>query len=109
MSAVNIPLLRKAVEWAEAEAALGEDGRWVQAFVSSEKHCGTSYCIAGWVAAQDTETGDPYDVPCGDPVRHAADRLGIPHTDDEWNPLFHADNTIKDVRHIAESLAGERL
>lgn len=75
---VNVPLLRKAVEWAEAEAAKPwtlrqwrqQDwitnpkklalqtrdslGRFVKGgkVETKDAECGTCYCIAGWVATQ---------------------------------------------------------
>lgn len=126
MSEVNIPLLRKAVEWAEAEAAKPrelcewEQGVWA---LSAEERaaapladmdltelpmyekapgCGTCYCIAGFVAvASGVETvGYYHEV-------EASRLLGLDPV--QACDLFHADNTIEDVRRIAESLAGERL
>lgn len=132
---VNIPLLRKAVEWAEAEAAKPlELCEWEQAEYVSPKwrqelwrrtyevkddappaeewfgrlalkspDCGTCYCVAGYVAAGmygiDEEISD---------VRaDAMEALGL--DEDQADDLFHDDNTIQDVRRIAESIAGERL
>ena len=67
----NIPLLRKAVEWVEAQAALPEiDREWMQSDWLATPHdrarwnfelhgqvaeivaahCGAAYCVAGWVA-----------------------------------------------------------
>lgn len=127
---VNIPLLRKAVEWAEAEAAKPPElcewrqsywvtpstpeeaaqwGIWGSAGTTAEngraKECGTCYCIAGYVVA--TQIG-----PVGAGVsmtEEAARLLGL--DDDCGGPggLFSATNTIQDVRRIAEELAGERL
>jgi hypothetical protein len=120
MNNVNIPLLRKAVEWAEAEAMKPPElCEWnQQMFVSGETatsrqrmgkatDCGTCYCIAGWVALQVGE--DPRGI---DPDSVAAKALGIPNNwlDEGLNEhLFDASNSIEDVRRIAESLAGERL
>lgn len=128
---VNIPLLRKAVEWAEAEAAKPAELReweqnwWVltpeerqrrrEAPYSAEygdteraayykaPECGTSYCIAGYVAAQQGCTEHGFNV-----AAVAADALGIDLAVAE-SSLFEGGNTIEDVRRIAESLAGERL
>lgn len=118
---VNIPLLRKAVEWAEAEAAkpwgLGE---WYQAdtvvtnptAIRKDPECGTCFCVAGFVAAQQDERFAVTPVVDG---RHAVDvaseALGLP---DGWaaltrGGLFSGGNTIADVRRIAEDIAGERL
>jgi hypothetical protein len=131
---VNIPLLRKAVEWAEVEAAKPPELReWEQnwwvltpeerakrreyaeesgdpdyyapfevAAYYKAPECGTAYCIAGFVAAHEgsTETGmRVQDVAC--------DALGI-YTQ-EAEALFASQNTIADVRRIAEEIAGERL
>lgn len=72
---VNIPLLRKAVEWAEAEAAKPwelcewyqgwfktpasevSEGAWVDdRYVTNAQvkapSCGTCFCIAGWITEQ---------------------------------------------------------
>jgi hypothetical protein len=118
----NIPLLRKAVEWAEAEAAktdgtcLWDQGAWAQ-----ETDCGTAYCIAGFAAVNSIPNA--HEVPDGfgyvdlyvdgeeafwfDTGGRA---LGL--TLFEAEKLFHAQNTIADVRRIAEGIAaraGERL
>lgn len=115
---VNIPLLRKAVEWAEAEAAKPTGGLWIQQLWYTRPdatgyeadlrerngltpECGTSYCIAGFVC--DVEGIDAlgyWDV-------SAAKALGLSVS--QCVPLFHASNTIADVRRIAEDIAGERL
>lgn len=118
---VNIPLLRKAVEWAEAEAAKPPElcewrqvfwvsareytpawGAWVSSMpAEKDPECGTCYCIAGYVVA--TEVGPtPHDVPA-----LAASLLGL--TEYEAGPLFSASNSIEDVRRIAEEIAEERL
>lgn len=122
---VNIPLLRKAVEWAEAEAAKPwELCEWNQqdtirppenvlpsfrdlqagVSVSAQKaaECGTCFCVAGYVVAV-------IDGPAwrDSRMKRAAEHLGL-NDDDAWD-LFAANNTIADVRRIAESIAGERL
>lgn len=127
MSQVDIPLLREAVEWAEAEAAKPpelcewEQSAWVTTFDPDEEArwgawgtsttrekmdrapaCGTCYCIAGYVAVQ---VGGP-----GADFRGSASvtgALGI--TLEDGGRLFRADNSIEDVRRIAEEIAGERL
>lgn len=129
---VNVPLLRKAVEWAEAEAVKPPELReWEQnwwvltpeerarrvevaqndpnyydsrewaAYIKAPE-CGTCYCIAGFVAAQTDSGAVGYQVEAA-----AAEALGLDL--DSAGPLFDCDNTIEDVRRIAESLAGERL
>lgn len=129
---VNIPLLRKAVEWAEAEAAKPVvESQWLQeswsmspeekahaiatqegltdlpAYVERVQElipvCGTAYCIAGWIQLHlEGEVSE-------EAADVAAEALGI---DGYWladTHLFDSANTIEDVRRIAESLAGERL
>ena len=124
---VNIPLLRKAVEWAEAEAAKPPElCEWVQAWwrtapdasegswewrvrngrhrwdaVARSHECGTTYCIAGYIAEQvagRVESGWS---------QIAQEALGIHAL--AASRLFDAVNTIQDVRRIAEEIAGERL
>lgn len=115
---VNVPLLRKAVEWAEGEAAKPPElcewwqGMWVTepkdfaietVFGMPKKapECGTCYCIAGYICevlGLDTKRG--YTEP-------SAEALGI--DGDRAEDLFHGGNTIEDVRRIAEGIAGERL
>jgi hypothetical protein len=109
----NIPLLRKAVEWAEAEAAKPDEqcawwqGTYEISAVSLGRECGTCYCIAGyvWRIAGDGKLFD-YD-------EDAARLLGIDVAQHNYRRgLFAADNTIEDVRRIAEGIAakaGERL
>lgn len=121
---VNIPLLRKAVEWAEAEAAKPKaESRWRQQYwvtpaaddqsraewgmcahensAESFGHtCGTCYCIAGYVT--ETQIGPTENVPT-----EARELLGL--TKSQTDDLFRASNTIEDVRRIAEEIAGERL
>lgn len=115
---VNVPLLRKAVEWAEAEAAKPwEECRWHQAswsanpwdvfrwhndtLQSKAAGCGTCYCVAGYVG--ELEGFDHR----GSVSEFAQDTLGL--SDYDANRLFHASNTIEDVRRVAEEIAGERL
>lgn len=116
MNELNLPLLRKAVEWATAEAARPQvESEWFQGHYRTAgedlgRSCGTAYCIAGWVNHSD---GHPA---LGDWM-HAADLLGISHVD-AWGDtnvrtgLFESHNTIEDVRRIAERIArqhGETL
>lgn len=118
---VNIPLLRKAVEWAEAEAAkpfadseweqrfyvisaddAGENTPWGRIRLQKSPECGTCYCIAGWTAQQESPQSPMYD---SRDIATAALGLNIGQAD----ALFHASNTIENVRRIAENIAGERL
>lgn len=129
MSEVNIPLLRKAVEWVEAEALKPISEReWYQASWRrpetvevwdevSEKyvaHCGTAYCVAGYVGQlvnPEYQKSDWLKNEGGTPVMHvstaAKEALGL--TTDQADRLFDAGNDVKDVRRIAEEIAGERL
>lgn len=122
----NIPLLRKAVEWAEAEAAK-TDGtcEWDQVAWARKTKCGTSFCIAGYVVMASVpgavipnlafqEEGEWLQLDVnGEPESWpdvAQAQLHI--TDTEANWLFEANNSITDVRKFAERIAaraGERL
>jgi hypothetical protein len=129
---VNIPLLRKSVEWAEAEAAkpytecLWFQGDWVMLPEESERvdeegavhvKCGTAYCIAGWTAAETLASDERLDSDgnvynkAGEFVEDCEDRarrlLGLGSW--EASALFDAGNTIEKVREVAEQIAGERL
>lgn len=125
MTEFNGPLLRKAVAWAEAEAARPvAESEWCQTFfaIKGEKigrTCGTAYCIAGWVLAE-YDQGDheitAYSIDGSGGAEDAEDLLGI--TDqDAWgnlysDGLFTASNTIEEVRWFAERIArkyGEEL
>lgn len=115
---VNVPLLRKAVEWAEAEAAKPY-GNWYQVdtVVLPEERvlyglgtagCGTAYCVAGFIAATVTGLDNPYDSPEVDTVcDFAAKAIGVERYK-AW-ALWDMTNSIEDVRRIAEEIAGERL
>jgi hypothetical protein len=122
---VNIPLLRKAVEWAETEAAKPPElcewnqGSWVAVVdpmdrqeigtgyttksLGKAQECGTCFCVAGYVV----EVVDGRTHVDLIPDR-AAELLGIDMYE-AMAGLFSTDNTIADVRRIAEDLAGERL
>lgn len=134
---INVPLLRKAVEWVEEQAALPAiDCHWHQAaYVQSPharafgllksvgfpaetrtvenltkvaKHCGTAYCVAGYIGQLLDDryvTCEQVDgVHVGD---FAARQLGL----DQFraDELFDGSNTAADVRRIAEKFAGEVL
>lgn len=135
---VNVPLLRKSVEWAEAEAAKGHllsewyQGQWVvknpatYEFLdgplestggryTKSPECGTCFCIAGFTVAN--ELGEeavaemmqnPYSNPYGVFVNESAANL-LGLNPQQASRLFDACNDIEDVRAIAEEIAGERL
>lgn len=127
MSDVNIPLLRKAVEWAEAEAAKPKsECQWEQKYyvlpvpdetnlmgwynaetvkqtrqaLGRSDDCGTCYCIAGYIAHV---SGREFTYATAEPI--ALEELGL--TND--HNLFLASNSITTVREIAERIAGEKL
>lgn len=110
---LDVPLLRKAVDWAAAEAEKPWAQRlWDQRSWEMPSACGTVYCVAGYVVnLQGTDThqftGYEYAVT-------ALDALGIRVTPDSgWSfPLFHGANTLEDVQRIASEmceLVGDRL
>ena len=117
---VNIPLLRKTVEWVEEQEQL-EESRWNQRDWFSfhynlvadqrEHFCNTSYCFAGKVVmdAGWTPTTTTFCVKKDGVVRDIADvaneLLGL----EKLHSLYGATNTASDIREIAEHLAGERL
>jgi hypothetical protein len=131
----NIPLLRKAVEWVEEQAALGDLSRWYQGdwaldvtsgdvevwdaqggWRTMNPACGTVYCVAGYIAALDGYTEE--DLLGGGSLNprtqesvmaddHARKALGLSYQQ-SWL-LFAGHNTAADVRRIAENIAGERL
>jgi hypothetical protein len=133
---VNVPLLRKGVEWVEAEAEKPFiDSQWYQGSwvtntelraaqliydvplrdYTNEKiqhvadHCGTAYCLAGYVGQLLDEryvgTAKPEDaIHVAD---FATDALGL--TNEEADRLFFSGNTAADIRTIAEQIAGEKL
>lgn len=133
---VNIPLLRKVVEWVESQEALAfsKDRRWYQgAWFRKDRDadqavqdrndpmCGTAMCVAGKVAFDAgwkpvyVDHGGEYlyadDATKGGvtkPIEEiAAAELGLP-----WevaDELFGADNTAEHIREIAEHIAGEAL
>lgn len=118
---VNVPLLRKAVEWVEEQALLPMHLReWDQAH-----WCGTRCCVAGWVALHEgwsrtklesvvTKDGRSRTV---DEV--ASKALGL--TEPQAIGLFlgtivededfkvDAWHTATEVRRVAEEIAGEPL
>lgn len=112
----NLPLLRKALDWAELEAKKPRrESQWNQAMWLSETDCGTAYCIAGYVAhiTADINRDDGIGMTTLSGVlipRHATRELGL--TNGEAAQLFMASNSIADLRMIAEDIAeraGEEL
>lgn len=131
---LNIPLLRKGVEWVEEQEALPVMTRqWMQdmwvtseedrvACLTGETGCGTAYCLAGWVAMQKYPELAEIDFAWvnGKYLRSsdvAAEELGLPgygvapeqYETSCLHKLFSPHNTAADIRRIAEELAGEKL
>ena len=104
---VNIPLLRKAVEWVEEQNALPINVRvWNQRTWVYNSDCGTTYCVAGKI------THDLYPEWSAESVSSCAMSVAqeaLKLTDDEARSLFQSDNSAVVVREIAEKIAGERL
>ena len=133
MSEVNVPLLRRAVEWAEAEAQKPDELReWEQGCyvvptveqyrLNDLGSCGSEEdlvytrnqilrkspeCGACFCIAGYTQyvTTGSFDYRTAADTAQAA--LGI--SGGQANRLFHAGNNIMDVRRIAEEIAGEKL
>lgn len=122
---VNIPLLRKTVEWVETQEQITEGREWYQGWWISDRKdieddevdtthfCDTAYCVAGKVVLDDgwhpraggtvvEKGGVRWDISAV-----AIDLLGI--TEDEGELLFDGNNDAKTIRQIAEDIAGERL
>lgn len=117
----NVPLLRKVVEWVEAEEAKPEEQReWYQpSYFVRRSHfdCETVCCVAGKIALDEGWVprfgiGHLTSVCEKDGVvtlasEVARNALGL----DEYQSynLFHGGNTASRVRRLAEEYAGERL
>lgn len=109
---MDIALLRKSVEWAEAEAALPVKNSawcqrdWVTPGEAIGRDCGTAYCVAGYILHI---TGNEPTVSGLSTGLRAAELLGVRLDQVLWNSggsgLFGSINTIKDVRREAELLA----
>lgn len=117
-----IPMLRRAVQWAEAGAAKGDGvGQWWQSEVYMTEGervghyglapgCGSSYCIAGWIVASHYGVDSPYQrPPDGLSGSMSAARVLLGLDAGKAGALFEAGNSIEDVRRIAEDIAGEAL
>ena len=131
--ALNIPLLRKQVEWVEAqEQRAGSERHWFQSSWTkgliglaqqdlNDPYCGSAMCVAGkvsfdagWKPIWDQEAdGHKYAVYAAkggvtmsiDQI--AQDELGI--TIEQAELLFAGYNNASDIRTYAEAIAGERL
>lgn len=114
----DLPLLRKAVDWAGEQANLPPHQReWDQMVWRDVSSCDTAYCIAGYTtdvlldmqpflfSMVINEHGQRESVA-------TAAQLALGLTDDEANALFNQDNDITTVRAVADAIcqrAGERL
>ena len=131
MTELNIPLLRKMVEWVEEQAERTEGREWYQnqwvshpaALGSTTAHfCDTAYCLAGKVAV-DAGWTPVFDsrLSITDTValngeralvgEVAAELLGLPVDCDnhQIGGLFDPRNDATRIREIAETIAGEPL
>lgn len=111
----NLPLLRKAIEWAKAEAALENNGQWDQGTWRRVEACGTKYCVAGYVCETMGERWHPeypqwvMDAETGNdviPGQVAAQHLGLYEC--EAAQLFRGDNSIHMVLDYARAFAARR-
>lgn len=139
MTMVNVPLLRKAVEWVEEQdklAVSGHRSEWAQdqwmayrtddgllvdgVFVDdatkAELHrlaergeCGTAYCVAGYVGQLLDESYKYTWSPDGLPAVDDFAERALGLTTNQADLLFGGVNTADDVRRIAEEIAGEKL
>lgn len=112
---IDVPMLRKAVEWVREQAALPiEQSAWFQ--MSWWEHgneigrseCGTAYCVAGYV----TQMMKGHDWLLGTTRESsisgtAQEVLGL--TETEAEALFDGHNTLADIEYVTETLAGEKL
>ena len=113
------------IDWAETEDSKGAASGWDQynfATPRPEAACGTAYCVAGkwaidhgwtsqpgrygltvWTSPGGRRTGSPADA-----ADAAADALGLHRLHDTYGRhLFDADNTVADLRQIANQLRTE--
>lgn len=120
---LNVPLLRKSVEWAEAESKRPPlDCEWNQSFWGFKTSCGTQYCLAGHVlqeAGYDFVYGAGARIAMyslsptgaqGDFSERAADLVGLSRW--EASMLFSSENSIEDIKLIANTIlerAGDKL
>jgi hypothetical protein len=73
-----------------------------------EPHCGTVFCVAGYVGQLTDERYRFHEVVNDIHVAQFAQQvLGL--TEDQANEMFDGCNTAADIRRIAERVAGEQL
>jgi hypothetical protein len=133
---VDVPLLRKGVEWVLAESERSTDERsWFQRWWRTRRvneqgqACGTALCLAGYICEMDPSwewRDETLRHDFGPPVRselvkmsahqagpngdtagvHASRLLGL--TYDEANALFHESNTAETIRSLAREICESR-
>lgn len=129
---VDVPKLRKLVEWVEEQDVLAESDRvWDQELWFHQDHisvaraienkydpyCGTSMCAAGKLAFDDGwkpvfDSSGHCDRASKDGVEKYFSQIGaeiLGLDDGHSRSLFNANNSAGDIRAIAEDYAGERL
>jgi hypothetical protein len=108
----DVPLLRKAVEWMQAQAALPEkecqwvQGQWVIPAETIGRECGTCYCVAGYVASLTGEVHTRTQTMAGSHEhvwQRAQHALGLTEYEADW--LFQGGNDLADVQRIAGRIA----
>jgi hypothetical protein len=132
MTQPDIPLLRKAVEWVEEqEQLLPIDREWDQEHYQMTSihhamvllggiptqlrylyqvaaHCGSTYCVAGYIGQMlDARYRDTTVVEGVHVAEFAMEQLRL--TPIQGRSLFAANNSAADVRQIAENIAGQPL
>lgn len=124
MTEVNVPLLRKAVEWVEAQAEVDiSERQWMQGvwatpeeqrveYLNHEPGCGTAYCVAGYIGQLLNEDYANHDWAIVDgESMHVSDfaekQLGL--TEFQGSCLFSATNSPERIRALAEEYAGGPL
>ena len=132
--ALNIPLLRKSVEWVETQEQLAGSkrhwfqGSWTKKLMDhaqqdlNDPYCGSAMCVAGKVSFdagwkpvwyEEDDGGTEYaDNATKNGVEMSIDliarnELGITYEQSE--ALFAGYNDASDIRRVAESIAGQRL
>lgn len=121
---VNVPLLRKVVEWVEEQEGLqGTEREWYQAtWISRYNWCGTQMCVAGKIAILEGWT--PVFTDSEHMATATVEKDGIEENVETvalealgvsreiyWDKfyLFDGDLTAAQVRKQAEGLAGGPL
>lgn len=122
---INVPLLRKTVEWVEEQEKLDpltnperiwnqQHWYWEQSFGCELDNwsCNSVMCIAGKIAIDAGWEPEGESMMSRDdlmlPAAHIASlELGLSNS--QATRLFDGDNNAESIRRIAEEIAGERL